>query len=105
MSYRIYIGLPEDLENSKELFSFNKSQHEELFFLLENSDINYNWLSELKDYYEFMNYTFEEVKILMLEIQRILENPILEQNIFLCCLLQATKEVISKKLQLMCVGD
>lgn len=105
MSYRIYIGDPEDMENLRELYAFSKEQHEELFSIIKNLDVVYCWLFEIQAYETFMNYHVEEIKSLMLEIECLMKLDILRDNVFLTCLLQAGKQAVVKNLQLLCSGD
>ena len=54
MSYSIYIGIVEEMEQAKEIISFSKSLHYDTFKLLKGSELKWGRLSELKDYDEFV---------------------------------------------------
>ena len=105
MSYRLYIGIPEDLGNSQEMYSFSKKQHEELFALIKSTGQNYGLLSEMQDYYEFNNYSVTEIEYLTEEINQLMRNNALKDNHVLMNLLQIGGEAKSKEFQLMGIGE
>lgn len=105
MSYSIYIGTPEDMEKSREIGSFSRAQHDELFRLIKGTSSSYAWLAELEDYEEFVNLTPAEVQKLITEIETFRKGDVIKDNALLNCLLQAGKEAVSANLELMCVGE
>ncbi len=105
MSYSVYIGSPNDIDNSVEMGVFSKAEHAELFSILNSIDIKYSWLSEMQEYEEFVNFTSAEIKQLLDEIKQIKKNQALEENALLNCLITAGEEAVSKGFQVMCVGE
>lgn len=105
MSYSIYIGMPDAIENSIEIGAFSKAEHAGLFSIIRELGVKYNWLSEMEDYEEFVNFTNTEVKELIQEIEQLQSKEALQTNALLNCLAAAGEKAMAAGCQIMCVGE
>lgn len=104
--YNIYIGNIEHPERWSLMCSFTKQEHDELFLCINEERLKKDWLFELEDYNETINFTNSEILKLKKEIEYNIENSIYfkRSSIVSCLLKSCDLSLQDDSFQIICVG-